>query len=94
MMPSGVLAYSGGWIPRNFGMVARNKDIRFDAVYVDLGQPCEDRKRFCRRPWDIGVESCQIIDVREELCRDFAFPVLAGMQLMRRSTAGDRHWRP
>src|SRR5579859_6205397 len=46
------------------------------AVYVDLGQPCEDRDAILKKARDIGAQSAQIVDAREELCRDFAFPVL------------------
>jgi argininosuccinate synthase len=45
-------------------------------VYVDLGQPCEDRDAILQKARDIGAASARIIDVQEELCRDFAFPVL------------------
>ena len=45
-------------------------------VYVDLGQPCEDREAIMRKARDIGAASARVVDVREELCRDFAFPVL------------------
>jgi argininosuccinate synthase len=48
-----------------------------DAVYVDLGQPCEDRKAILAKALNLGARSARIVDVREELCRDFAFPVLA-----------------
>ena len=46
------------------------------AVYVDLGQPCEDREAILKKARDIGAKSARIVDAREELCRDFAFPVL------------------
>ena len=49
---------------------------RVHAVYVDLGQPCEDREAILQKARDIGAASSQIIDAQEELCRDFAFPVL------------------
>ena len=47
------------------------------AVYVDLGQPCEDRAEILKKAKDAGAKSARIVDAREELCRDFAFPVLA-----------------
>ena len=71
-----VLAYSGGldtsvilgWlIEEGFDVVA---------VYVDLGQPCEDRQATLRKARDCGAVEALIVDVREELCRDFAFPVM------------------
>jgi argininosuccinate synthase len=46
-------------------------------VYVDLGQPCEDRQAILKKAHDHGAASARIVDVQEELCRDFAFPVLA-----------------
>jgi argininosuccinate synthase len=46
------------------------------AVYVDLGQPCEDREAVLAKAKQCGAKSARIVDAREELCRDFAFPVL------------------
>ncbi|HMP79668.1 MAG TPA: argininosuccinate synthase, partial [Pirellulaceae bacterium] len=46
------------------------------AVYVDLGQPCEDRQAILDKARNIGAASARIVDAREELCRDFAFPVM------------------
>ena len=71
-----VLAYSGGldtsvilgWlIEEGFDVVA---------VYVDLGQPCEDRQATLKKARDCGAVEALIVDVREDLCRDFAFPVM------------------
>ena len=45
-------------------------------LYVDLGQPCEDRDSILQKARDIGAASSEIVDVQEELCRDFAFPVM------------------
>ncbi len=75
-MASCVLAYSGGldtsvvlgWL------MDRGYDVH--CVYVDLGQPCEDRKEILDKAKNIGAASSRIVDVQEELCRDFAFPVL------------------
>lgn len=75
-MASCVLAYSGGldtsvilsWL------IEQGYDV--DAVYVDLGQPCEDREAILAKARLIGARSAEIIDAKEELCRDFAFPVL------------------
>ncbi|MFM8222922.1 MAG: argininosuccinate synthase domain-containing protein, partial [Planctomycetaceae bacterium] len=71
-----VLAYSGGldtsvilgWL------IEEGYDVH--AVYVDLGQPCEDRQAILDKGRQIGAKTCQIIDAREELCREIAFPVL------------------
>lgn len=75
-MPSCVLAYSGGldtsvilgWL------IERGYDVH--AVYVDLGQPCEDRPAILKKAENVGAKSARIIDAQEELCRDLAFPVM------------------
>ena len=75
-MPSCVLAYSGGldtsvilgWL------IEEGFDVH--AVYVDLGQPCEDRQATLQKAKDCGAKSSRIVDAQEELCRDFAFPVM------------------
>jgi len=54
----------------------RDEGYDVHAVYVDLGQPCEDREAILKKAQDIGAASCRIVDAQEELCRDFAFPVL------------------
>jgi argininosuccinate synthase len=77
MMPSCVLAYSGGLDTSVILGWLLEQGHSIHAVYVDLGQPCEDREAILQKALDIGAESAQIIDAREELCRDFAFPVLA-----------------
>jgi argininosuccinate synthase len=46
------------------------------AVYVDLGQPCEDREATLEKARTAGAATARIVDAREELCADFAFPVL------------------
>ena len=71
-----VLAYSGGldtsvilgWL------IEQGYDVI--AVYVDLGQPCEDRQAILKKARDCGAVKAEIVDVREELCHDFAFPTL------------------
>ena len=45
-------------------------------MYVDLGQPCEDRPAILNKARDAGAAGARIVDAQEELCRDFAFPVL------------------
>jgi argininosuccinate synthase len=75
-MPSCVLAYSGGldtsvilgWL------IDEGYDVH--AVYVDLGQPCEDREATLEKARNVGARSARIVDAADELCRDFAFPVL------------------
>ncbi len=76
-MPSCVLAYSGGLDTSVILGWLMEQGYEVHAVYVDLGQPCEDRQEIMKKAEDIGAASAQIVDVREELCRDFAFPILA-----------------
>ncbi len=54
-----------------------DRDYEIHAVYVDLGQPCEDREAILQKAKDIGAASSRIVDAQEELCRDYAFPVLS-----------------
>ena len=75
-MPSCVLAYSGGLDTSVILGWLMDEGYEVHAVYVDLGQPCEDREAILQKARDIGAKSAQIIDAQEEMCRDFAFPVL------------------
>ncbi|MCP4195088.1 MAG: argininosuccinate synthase [Planctomycetaceae bacterium] len=75
-MPSCVLAYSGGLDTSVILGWLQDEGYEVHAVYVDLGQPCEDREAILQKAKDCGAVSAQIIDAQEELCRDFAFPVL------------------
>ncbi|QDT00073.1 argininosuccinate synthase [Adhaeretor mobilis] len=75
-MPSCVLAYSGGLDTSVILGWLQDEGYDVHAVYVDLGQPCEDRKAIMQKATDNGAVSSRLIDAREELCRDFAFPVL------------------
>lgn len=72
-----VLAYSGGLDTSVILGWLQDQDYEVHAVYVDLGQPCEDREAIMQKAKDCGAASARLIDVREELCSDFAFPVLA-----------------
>jgi argininosuccinate synthase len=76
-MPSSVLAYSGGLDTSVILGWLIDEGYQVHAVYVDLGQPCEDRDAILKKARDCGAASARIVDAREELCRDFAFPVLA-----------------
>jgi argininosuccinate synthase len=76
-MKSCVLAYSGGLDTSVILGWLQDQGYAVHAVYVDLGQPCEDRQATLKKAQDCGAASARIVDVREELCRDFAFPVLA-----------------
>ena len=75
-MPSCVLAYSGGLDTSVILGWLKDEGYDVHAVYVDLGQRCEDREEILEKAHNQGVVSAQIIDAQEELCRDFAFPVL------------------
>ena len=75
-MPSCVLAYSGGLDTSVILGWLQDEGYDCHCVYVDLGQPCEDREAILKKAHDNGATSARIDDVREELCRDFAFPVL------------------
>jgi argininosuccinate synthase len=75
-MPSCVLAYSGGLDTSVILGWLQDEGYDCHAVYVDLGQPCEDREAILQKAKTCGAKSSRIVDAREELCRDFAFPVL------------------
>ena len=75
-MPSCVLAYSGGLDTSVILGWLMDEGYDVHAVYVDLGQPCEDREAILQKARDIGAASARIVDAQEEMCRDFAFPVL------------------
>jgi len=75
-MPSCVLAYSGGLDTSVILGWLQDEGYDVHAVYVDLGQPGEDREAILKKARDNGAKSAKIVDAREELCRDFAFPVM------------------
>ncbi len=75
-MKSCVLAYSGGLDTSVILGWLLEQGYQVHAVYVDLGQPCEDRQAILDKARNIGAQSARIVDAQEELCRDFAFPVL------------------
>ncbi len=75
-MSSCVLAYSGGLDTSVILGWLQDEGYDVHAVYVDLGQPCEDRQATLAKAKACGAKSARIVDAREELCRDFAFPVL------------------
>jgi argininosuccinate synthase len=70
------LAYSGGLDTSVILGWLMDEGYDVHAVYVDLGQPCEDREAILKKARDIGAASARIVDAQEELCRDFAFPVM------------------
>ncbi len=75
-MPSCVLAYSGGLDTSVILCWLQEQGYEVHAVYVDLGQPCEDRQAILDKAKNLGAASSRIVDAQEELCRDFAFPVM------------------
>ena len=75
-MASCVLAYSGGLDTSVILSWLVEKGYDVHAVYVDLGQPCEDREAILEKAKKIGAKSARLVDAKEELCRDFAFPVM------------------
>jgi argininosuccinate synthase len=75
-MPSCVLAYSGGLDTSVILGWLIEEGYEVHAVYVDLGQPCEDKQAILQKAKNCGARSARIVDAQEELCRDFAFPVL------------------
>ncbi|HEY2761398.1 MAG TPA: argininosuccinate synthase [Pirellulales bacterium] len=75
-MSSCVLAYSGGLDTSVILGWLQEEGYQVHAVYVDLGQPCEDRDAILKKARDCGAVSSRLVDAQEELCRDFAFPVL------------------
>ena len=75
-MPSCVLAYSGGLDTSVILGWLQEEGYDVHAVYVDLGQPCEDRQAVLAKARQCGAKTARIVDATEELCRDFAFPVL------------------
>ena len=76
MKKSCVLAYSGGLDTSVILGWLMDEGYEVHAVYVDLGQPGEDRQEVLDKATNAGAASARIVDVREELCRDYAFPVL------------------
>jgi len=75
-MASCVLAYSGGLDTSVILGWLMDEGYDVHCVYVDLGQPCEDREAILQKAKNIGAKSARIVDAQKELCRDFAFPVL------------------
>ncbi|MEE3218631.1 MAG: argininosuccinate synthase domain-containing protein, partial [Planctomycetota bacterium] len=75
-MASCVLAYSGGLDTSVILGWLMDEGYDVHCVYVDLGQPCEDQEAILEKARKLGAASAKSLDVQEELCRDFAFPVL------------------
>jgi len=75
-MKSCVLAYSGGLDTSVLLGWLMDEGFEVHAVYVDVGQPCEDRQAIIDKALKIGAKSARIVDVQNECCRDFAFPMI------------------
>ena len=75
-MPACVLAYSGGLDTSVILGWLQDEGWDVHCVYVDVGQPGEDKQAILKKAEDCGAASARIVDVTDELCRDFAFPVL------------------
>ncbi|MDX1555356.1 MAG: argininosuccinate synthase, partial [Xanthomonadales bacterium] len=71
-----VLAYSGGLDTTVILGWLVERGFEVHCVYVDAGQPSEDREAILQKARSTGAASARLVDVRDELCRDFAFPVL------------------
>ena len=71
-----VLAYSGGLDTSVLVGWLMDEGYDVHCLYVDVGQPGEDKEAMIQKALDIGAASAEIADVREEMVRDFAFPVL------------------
>ena len=71
-----VLAYSGGLDTSVLVGWLMDEGYDVHCLYVDVGQPGEDKEAMIQKALDIGAVSAEIADVREEMVRDFAFPVL------------------
>ena len=75
-MKSCVLAYSGGLDTSVLVGWLMDEGFEVHCVYVDVGQPCEDRQAIIDKALKIGAKSARVVDVRDECCRDFAFPMI------------------
>ncbi|MEP3477928.1 MAG: argininosuccinate synthase [Fuerstiella sp.] len=76
MAESVVLAYSGGLDTSVLVGWLQDKGYDVHCLYVELGQPSEDRPAILQKALDIGAKTSELVDVREEMCRDIAFPCL------------------
>ena len=76
-MPSCVLAYSGGLDTSVHSRLAQgSKATKFTPPTLTSVSPAKTNRRSSKRPKTAAQTSARIVDAREELCRDFAFPVL------------------
>ena len=75
-MPSCVLAYSGGLDTRSSSAGCRMRATTSTRCTSIWASRAKIARPFWKRRKDCGAASARIVDAHEELCRDFAFPVL------------------
>jgi argininosuccinate synthase len=71
-----ILAYSGGLDTSVILGWLIEQGYEVICVYVDLGQPCEDREATLEKARNCGAKKAILVDVQREVCRDFAFPTM------------------
>ena len=81
-MPSCVLAYSGGLDTSVILGWLQDEGYDVHAVYVDLGQPCEDREAILNKARTCGAKSARIVDAQRSCAATSPFRCCSG----RRST--------
>ena len=75
-MATVALAYSGGLDTSVILKWLVDQGHIVHAVYVDVGQPCDNMDEIRRKAAMCGAAGLHVVDKKEELCRDFAFPTL------------------
>ena len=89
-MPSCVLAYSGGLDTSVILGWLQDEGYDVHAVYVDLGQPCEDRQAILKKARDCGAKSAQIVDAQKSCAATSPSPSCSGRRSTRASTCWAR----
>ena len=82
-----VLAYSGGLDTSVILSWLKDEGYEVHAVYVDLGQPCEDRGAIMQKAERIGAASARLIDVRRSCAAISPFRSCSGRPSTRTCTA-------
>ena len=90
LMAACVLAYSGGLDTSVILGWLMDEGYDVHAVYVDLGQPCEDREAILQKARNIGAKSARIVDARGAVSRLSPFPSCNGTPSMRACTCWAR----
>ena len=60
-----VLMYSGGLDTSVLVGWLQDEGYEVHCLYVDLGQPCEDREEILQKARNCGAASARIVDARE-----------------------------